>query len=698
MTLSVSRGVVSEKAAKKRLNELQSQQSKKSKEEKALINKYNVDSQQKQRLKQMEKDDAALLQDQSLLQLNPRLNGYQKRALTKRMYHAQHKTNKTVRSKLHTYKTKRYEAAVAAADAQVVLHTEDAGLVQAEHDMERTTRLSQVDLKRSYLDENTARNIFDLTLDQYGPYGCKFDRSGRYSILYGQRGHLALMDNHKLALHHEFHVQERVRDACFLHNFSMMAVAQQNHVYIYDDAGAEIHKLKEHHDPMALEFLPYHWLLASVGRSGHLKYQDTSTGEVVATLKTKLGPCSVMRQTPSNAVMNLGHSNGTVTLWSPTSSQYLVKMQCHKGSPITSMAIDLAGNTMVTGGADRQIKIWDLRMFQCTHEYYCAGGLPTSLDISQRRVLGVGHAHHATFWSPEALVKKVKDPYMHHGMPTCAVETLRFRPFEDVCAVGHSKGLASIVIPGSGEPNLDTTEYNLNPFQDKKQRREAEVRALLDKLDPNMITLDPNQIGGMEESTDEVRSARLQDLQDEAEAKMSGKKKRQKTKKRGRSKIQTQLRRKQQNVIDQQTLRLREAREQEKLEAATKDLDADNEAPSRSREAPVQKDVPVALARFFSNSGPSPSLNDVAASTSSEPSRKKSKKGKTKTIPLAMTTLLMILLIVCSSCLSMVASQEDASLWIDNAMDDDDRVADFFDSFQMREDVASSLEADVTGG
>jgi U3 small nucleolar RNA-associated protein 7 len=696
MTLAVSRGIVSEKAAKQRLDELQSEQSKRSKEEKALIQKYNADTQQRSRLKQMEQDDALLWQDRSRLQHNPRLNDYQKRALTKRMHHAQNQTNRTVRSRLYTDRTKRYEAAVAAADAQVILHTHDAGLVRAEHEMERTTRLSQVDLKRKYLDENTGRHIYDLQLDQYGPYGCKFDRSGRYSVLYGQGGHVALMDAHQLSLHHEFHVQERVRDACFLHNFSMMAIAQQNHVYIYDDAGAEIHKLHEHHDPMALEFLPYHWLLASVGRAGYLKYQDTSTGELVATLKTRMGPCSVMRQNPSNAVLHLGHTNGTVTLWSPSSSQYLVKMQCHKGSPITSLAVDLAGRTMVTGGADRQIKIWDLRTLRCTHGYHCSGaGLPTSLDISQRNVLGVGHAHHATFWSPEALVKKVRDPYMHHGMPSASVETLRFRPFEDVCAIGHSKGLASVVIPGSGEPNLDTTEYNLNPYQDKKQRREAEVRALLDKLDPNMITLDPNMIGGMEESTPEVRNERLQDLQDEADAKNSGKKKKEKTKKRGRSKIQTQLRRKQQNVIDQQTLKLREAREQEKLEqAAAMSLEEDGDAPPRPEITEVKKDVPAALARFFNT--PTNASLSKNESTTSGPSKKKAKKGKTIALPVSVATILLIVSMLCASFVPFVGAQDDASLFADTVIEAGDNGLEFFESFQATHDM-TSFEADVVG-
>ena len=333
-TSAVARGV-SHKEAKERHHTLKHQ--KRSVGEKSLIAKYDVETQQSKRLSHIEKDNGSPSQR----------NSYQRRAVEKRF----HRKDKVVKAKLQVYKTKRYEAAVAAADAQVILHTESPGLLEIEHEMERTTSLSQVELKRSHLDEQTSRQIYDLTLP-YSPYGCKYDRSGRYSIIYGQRGHLALMDAYHLSLHSEFHVQERVRDACFLHNFNLMAVAQTNHAYIYDDSGTEIHKLNDMNDPFALDFLPYHWLLASVGRSGHLKYQDTSTGQLVSTHKTKLGPCQVLRQNPANAIMHLGHSNGTVTLWSPASSQFMAKMLCHKGAPITSLAVDLSGNYMVTGGAD----------------------------------------------------------------------------------------------------------------------------------------------------------------------------------------------------------------------------------------------------------------------------------------------------------------------------------------------------------
>lgn len=172
------------------------------------------------------------------------------------------KPDKIMTAKMEIHETKRMEAAIAAADAEAILNTEQSGLIETEHEMEKTYKLSQQELKRDHLDEQMARQIYDLRLTQYAPYGMTYDRSGRYGLLRGHGGgHVALMDCHTLALRSEFHVNEVIRDGTFLHNPTMIALAQKKNVFIYDDAGAEIHRMSDHTDIFRLQFLPYHWLL-----------------------------------------------------------------------------------------------------------------------------------------------------------------------------------------------------------------------------------------------------------------------------------------------------------------------------------------------------------------------------------------------------------------------------------------------------
>lgn len=50
-----------------------------------------------------------------------------------------------------------------------------------------------------------------------------------------------------------------------------------------------------------------------------------------------------------------------------------------------------------------------------------------------------------------------------------------------------------MLVPGSGEPNFDS--YVADPYQRARARQEQEVHQLMDKLQPDMIVLDPTTIG-----------------------------------------------------------------------------------------------------------------------------------------------------------------------------------------------------------
>ena len=89
-------------------------------------------------------------------------------------------------------------------------------------------------------------------------------------------------------------------------------------------------------------------------------------------------------------------------------------------------------------------------------------------------------------------------PYTRHKSNWNIVDT-HFCPYEDVLGLGTMKGISSILVPGSAEANFDALE--VNPFQNKKQRREAEVKALLDKIQPELISLDPTAIAEIDVPT-----------------------------------------------------------------------------------------------------------------------------------------------------------------------------------------------------
>ncbi|PUU81458.1 WD40-repeat-containing domain protein [Tuber borchii] len=459
--------------------------------------------------------------------------------------------DKKLRTNLKKIEHRYKDAALRAKDAELLLG-EEKGYVEAEG-MERTYKLKQADLRKA-VDVATAQKGFELKLPTFGPYFMDYTRNGRYLLLGGAKGHVASFDWREGKLGSEMQLKETVRDVKWLHNELFFAVAQKKYAYIYDSQGVEIHCLKSHIEVTNMEFLPYHFLLATIGNAGWLKYQDTSTGDLVSEHRTRLGSPTSMTQNQRNAIIHVGHANGSVTLWSPNMSTPLVKMLTHRG-PVRAIAIDRGGHYMATAGADSRMNIFDIRTFREVHSYYTPAPAST-LHISDTGLLSVGWGPHVTIWK-DALKTKQTSPYLSHLQESSHISRVRFCPYDDILGVGHHNGFSNLIIPGAGEPNFDALEAN--PYETTKQRREREVSALLNKLQPEMISLDPDFIGRIDKSGKELRDTEKKETAGEQQRKSDDKSNDDaKNKMRGKnSALKKYLRKKSgKNVIDERRLKL----------------------------------------------------------------------------------------------------------------------------------------------
>ncbi|KAF5349015.1 hypothetical protein D9758_012673 [Tetrapyrgos nigripes] len=442
-----------------------------------------------------------------------------------------HIANKKLRTQLNRTSEHIATSKALLQDAEMLL-LEDSGQMQLEDEMERTWRVGQSEISGS-VGQEAARGRKEWKLEG-GPYRSRYTRNGRHLGIVGKMGHVATFDWQTGQLHTELQLGETCRDFTFLHDHSHFAVAQKKYVFIYDRDGVELHCLKAHIDPTRLEFLPYHWLLASVGNPGYLKYQDTSTGQLVSSHRTKLGSCTTMAQNPFNAVIHLGHTNGVVTLWTPNMPDPAVRLLAHVG-PVSCVSVDSdvttngggggGGRYMATAGKDGTVKVWDCRNWKgCVREWVVRGTGDPEVEWSQRGFLAVASGGGVNVYTKPTLVEPHHNPrittthqpplYLTHPLPHRPLTSLRFCPFQDILTIGHARGLSSILVPGAGEPNFDSGEAD--PFEGKKGRREREVRGLLDKanactctgscpsffvlrssffIQPDMITLDPSSIG-----------------------------------------------------------------------------------------------------------------------------------------------------------------------------------------------------------
>jgi U3 small nucleolar RNA-associated protein 7 len=212
---------------------------------------------------------------------------------------------------------------------------------------------------------------------------------------------------------------------------------------------------------------------------------------------------------------------------------------------------------MVSTGQDLKMAVWDIRMFKEVNNYFTRQP-GSSVAISDQGLTAIGWGTQTSVWrglfsKSSAEQEKVQSPYMAWGGEGKRIERVRWCPLEDVLGISHDVGFSSILVPGAGEPNFDALE--VNPYENTKQRQEAEVKSLLNKLQPDMISLNPGFIGNLDVASAEQRKA-AQDLDKKPDDAMM------QIKNRGRGKnssLRKYLRKKgSRNIIDERRLRIEE--------------------------------------------------------------------------------------------------------------------------------------------
>ena len=173
-----------------------------------------------------------------------------------------------------------------------------------------------------------------------------------------------------------------------------------------------------------------------------------------------------------------------------------VKLLAHRG-PVTGIAIDpseaSAGRYCATCGMDGTVKIWDGRMWGKEVRGWTARNPASSLGYSGRGILAIGGKSGIATYRDLYASSSTPVPYLTLPMPSLTAASIAFCPFDDVLAVGHSAGVSSLLVPGSGEPNFDSAEADI--YETYSRRRERDVRGVLEKLRPELITLDTDFLG-----------------------------------------------------------------------------------------------------------------------------------------------------------------------------------------------------------
>jgi U3 small nucleolar RNA-associated protein 7 len=101
--------------------------------------------------------------------------------------------DRKVEAAIRQTRSLKEETSLRLKEQNEFFNTEQGGFLETETERERTLKVTQEQLKKELPVQN-AHDIFNLSLSDFGPYTLDFSRNGKFLLLAGRKGHIAMMD------------------------------------------------------------------------------------------------------------------------------------------------------------------------------------------------------------------------------------------------------------------------------------------------------------------------------------------------------------------------------------------------------------------------------------------------------------------------------------------------------------------------
>ena len=185
---------------------------------------------------------------------------------------------------------------------------------------------------------------------------------------------------------------KKARDVSFSRDGRLMAAAMDDG-FVKIWSGKTSHILPKPNKPnstnhiCATDFNPKGDRIVAGGADSALYIWDTSTRELIHTLRGHQATVQSCCHTPDGKLIISGSDDKTVRIWDAETGKQLNSLGDHK-APVLGVNVSVDGNWFASASSDKTVKIWNTRDFslrvdlnQHTHNVRCVGFSPDSKRV-----------------------------------------------------------------------------------------------------------------------------------------------------------------------------------------------------------------------------------------------------------------------------------------------------------------------------